>query len=333
MFCTYKETPVQLAASPRMKARSFQGIGRRVSDGGAVVAPPPSILERDKPAVCIVIAAVAVASCPSHDSFEIYLASAAQHPSGYLGGLAALAERIILAVSVETHAYILLRIGAHKGRHFVGIFGMWVPLPLLAFKVPRLSVCRDGEVPHEAFALLCIIGWVLATSAERYALRHGVCSLNAVRAGRIWTVLTANVVHFSPIHLLHNVMQVLTLGPVLHSALGCDVMAVLLLFSALTASVASLVWNGMVCRRPNEGSAGASGVAMGMIAANAALYPRVVVRLYGVEMHWAALPFVHLAIDAACCGVDLAAHAGGAACGWMLVRRWRGSWYTWGSGW
>ena len=322
----------QLAASP-MKSRSFQGVGRRVSDGGAVVAPPPSILERAKPALCVVIAAVAVASCPSHDSFEIYLASAAQHPSGYLGGLAALAERIILAVSVETHAYILLRIGAHKGRHFVGIFGMWVPLPLLAFKVPRLSVCRDGEVPHEAFALLCIIGWVLATSAERYALRHGVCSLNAVRAGRIWTVLTANVVHFSPIHLLHNVMQVLTLGPVLHSALGCDVMAVLLLFSALTASVASLVWSGVVCRRPNEGSAGASGVAMGMIAANAALYPRVVVRLYGVEMHSAALPFVHLAIDAACCGVDLAAHAGGAACGWMLVRRWRGSWYTWGSGW
>ena len=310
--------------------RAFRGAGRRVGDGEVVPeAPLANGLDALKVAIGIAVIAVAVALCPSHDSFEAYLAAAADHPSGFLGGLSALAERLRIAVAADTHSYLVCRTGSHRGRRFVGAFGTWVPLPSLpSLSLPDLTagmgVCRDAEVPHELFVLICCAGFVLANLAPRFCIRHGVSSLSAVRSGRVWTLLSANAVHFSAVHLLHNLLQLLALGPVLHSALGCERMATLLLSSAVCASAASLVWNGVLGDRPHDGSVGASGVAMACIAANAALYPHVVVRFYGVEMQAAAVPLVHLAIDAFAGGgaMDVAAHVGGAACGWGLVRSW-----------
>jgi hypothetical protein len=88
--------------------------------------------------VCCIVYAVAVASCPSHDSYGtyLYLAIAAQHPSG---ALAALTQVIRIAVSVETQVYFgVLRIGAHQGWIHVGIFGMWVPICAVFGWIPNL---------------------------------------------------------------------------------------------------------------------------------------------------------------------------------------------------
>jgi len=313
---------------------AFRGEGRRVGDGAAV--PGQSALSAPEGltiAMCVGIIGVALALCPSHDSFEAYLAKAAEHPSGFLGSLSAIAERLSISVMAETRSLLIMRTGSHRKRQFIGAFGTWVPVPTLP-SLPTLSlpgfatasVCRDGHMPHELFALMCCFGFIFAQFAPRTCMHHGTSSLSAIRAGRFWTLLTSNVVHFSPAHLLHNVFQILSIGPVVHAALGCERAAVLLLSSALASSMASVLWHGYVTRQPNDASAGGSGVAMALMAANAALYPHILVRFYGIEIQAAALPWVHLLVDAIAGGgmMDVIAHAGGAACGWVLVRHyWR----------
>ena len=76
---------------------------------------------------------------------------------------------------------------------------------------------------------------------------------------------------------------------------------------------------------------------MGLVAANAALYPHVLVRMYGVEMGAQQLLMVYLLLDVVqhqggpaggggMRQVDVSAHAGGAAVGWVLATRWRRWW-------
>ena len=76
---------------------------------------------------------------------------------------------------------------------------------------------------------------------------------------------------------------------------------------------------------------GASGVAMALVAANAALFPSVGVRMYGVELSAHHLPLAYLLLDAFSARgqrgeVDLSSHVGGAIAGWVLAQRWK-PWY------
>lgn len=273
--------------------------------------------------------AAAAAACPSHDAFEAYLNAASAHPSGFLGSLTSIAEKLVISVSAETRSFVIFRTGTFRGRRFVGACGSWVRLP--SFDIPNLggaaaSVCRaDGGAPHEQLALLCVVGFVLMRLSPGRCHRHGLCTLNALRSGRVWTALTSNLLHAEPVHLLHNLLQILHFGPVVHAALGCEHALQLLVASALASSLASVVWHGLMNRRRGEGSIGASGVAIALVSANAALFPRHTVSMYGLELSAAAVPFVYILLDALATRgqhgeVDVAAHAGGAAAGWALAQ-------------
>ena len=322
---------------------AYRGQGRRLHDGAPVAAAPPARLSH---ALVVFGAVLAVATCPSHDAFEAHLAAAAAHPSGYLGKVFAVAERLSISVTAESSSYLLVRIGRHKGRRFLGIVGTWFSVPRLPsppsfarLSLPRLGasewMCSSPGAagPHEQFALLCCIGFLCLQMAPQLTMRHGYCNLRALRSGRVWTVLTANLVHGNLYHLMHNAINVLHLGPVVSSALGCDHFVSLLLVAMIATSAASVAWNDLVKARPGGGSVGASGVTMALVAANAALYPRVVVRMYGVELTAAQVPLVHILLDAmsASAGgagrdLDVSAHVGGAVAGWVLGQRWR-PWY------
>ena len=302
--------------------------------------------------------------------------------------LTAIANRLRVSISAESQSWLLFRIGSDRGRHFVGVFGTWLSLPAPTRGLIAAATCLpggEGGTPHELFALLCVGAFVLANVAPSIVRRHGECSLNALLAGRPWVVLTCNVVHYSPGHLLNTLLCVLNLGPVLHVMLGCERSAGLLVGASLSASVASLLWHGLLGGRPADTSVGGSGVAMALLAANAALFPRVAVTMYGIELEAWALPLAHLCdlclartlhlqslehihhaaplplLPAAfisapllwcghddallcvrCCvrfvdvlagngAVDVAAHAGGAACGWAIATRrlQEGAW-SWG---
>ena len=64
---------------------------------------------------------------------------------------------------------------------------------------------------------------------------------------------------------------------------------------------------------------------------NAALFPQVAVVMYGVELTAWQVPLLYLFFDALSASgrrgdVDVSAHAGGAAAGWLLASRWRPWW-------
>lgn len=311
--------------------------GYRLRDGQEIEAawyafPPLAILT-------IVGLVILMAWCPSHDSFEAYLAAAAAHPSAWLSGLSNLAEKLRIAVAAETKSYIIFRTGTFRGRKFVGACGTWFGLPAIptstVLQMPSLatSVCQtDGAAPHEQLALLFIFGFAAFQFAPRVCMRHGICSLEAVQSGRLWTAVTANLIHANPAHLLHNMLQVLHLAPIVQSAIGCEKALLLLLGCMLGASAASVLWHGILGGKRHAGSVGGSGVAMGLVAANGALFPRVKVIMYGFELNAASVPLVYLLFDVLSSAgqrggdIDISAHAGGAVTGWLLATRWKPWW-------
>ena len=305
--------------------------GRRLRDG--VIVREPLTISPYRAVVFAAALVTALATCPSHDSFATYLGATLAHPSGVFGGLSRAFESLSIAVSADSHSYLLFRVGSFRGERFVGLYGTWLWLPVPA---TSLAVCdgAGGGAPHELFLALCLVALVLWQVAPRFMWRHAACSLRAVQQGRVHTMLTANVSHLHPLHLLHNALQLLHFGSILRSALGCERLLTLLATSSVASSAASLLWHALA-ERPSEASVGASGVACALVAANAALFPDTLVHFYGIEMPAAHQLIVFVALDlAAQAGgerpVDGAAHAGGAACGWLLARRWRGlPWWRW----
>ena len=316
--------------------------GRRLVDG-AIVRDDSSWPSLSLHTVLMVgVPLAAVASCPSHDSFASYLSAMASHPSGLLGGLSSLLERAAIALQAESTSWMLFRVARYRGELYLGLFGTWVPTALdvpmpslphwASLHEPWELVCSQGRSPHEAFVLACLVCFVLWQTAPRPMYRHAVCSLRAVQQGRVWVMLTANVSHASGYHLLHNALQLLHFGPLLRATLGCERLSQLLVCAAVCSSSASMLWHGVLKSRPGEGSLGASGVVLSLVAANAALYPDFPVRMYGIDMTAVQQLLVYLLLDvlASSSGrsLDASAHVGGAACGWMLAKRWRGSGFS-----
>ena len=298
----------------------FRAPGRRLGDGA--YAPPGSPNGTTVTlgwAALLAFAVAMVAWCPTHDSFETYLVAASAHPSGFMGKISTLAEKLRVAVTAESKYMFIVRVGKHRGRRFLGACGTWVALPLLpdlgrfgqlttGLHGVTAAFCSDnGSDPHELFALLCIIGWLMVEFAPRRTWPNALCNLSSLRSGRVWTVFTSNLVHANPVHLLNNLIQVLHFGPLIHHTLGCESAITLLACAMLASSFASILWHDIYKGRHGSGSIGASGVGMALVAANAALYPRVVVQMYGVELSAAQVPLVYLLLDA----VSLSAGHGG----------------------
>ena len=217
--------------TPTGSTRLSAMVGRRLSDG-AVVAEPAS--DQLRWIVSSVLLLVAAGSCPSHDSFTAYLGAMAQHPSDLLGGLSAIVESVHIAVAATSSSWLVLRIGRFRSDPYLGVFGTWFPLPSLDVPWPSFDVrwpsslttdpwgmvCSGGRSPHESFVLLCLLGFAMWRLVPRAMHRHAVCSLRAVQEGRVWVLLSANVSHASVLHLLHNALQLMHFGPILHASLG-----------------------------------------------------------------------------------------------------------------
>ena len=119
-------------------------------------------------------------------------------------------------------------------------------------------------------------------------------------------------------------------GPLLHAALGCERFAVLLASACVATSGGSLLWSGLR-GRTREGSVGASGVAMALLAANSVLFPSVHTRMFGVELPPSTTVLVYLVLDLLNQqgATDVSAHAAGALCGLVLARRWGAPAWLW----
>lgn len=153
----------------------------------------------------------------------------------------------------------------------------------------------------------------------RWGTNFGPLTLN----GEPWRLFTSMFLHFGPVHLILNIVALLSVGMVAEKILGNARFAFLYLCAGLAGSLASLIWN------PEVNSAGASGAIFGVFGAWLALMltpetgiPPTVAR----KNRNAALTLIAINVLYGFThpGIDNAAHIGGLlmgfALGWVLAR-------------
>ncbi len=143
--------------------------------------------------------------------------------------------------------------------------------------------------------------------------RFGAAHSAAVLVGaEYWRLATAMLLHFDLLHLIFNSLCLVQLGPLIEGAVGRSRYMVLYFVSGVVGFVFSAA--AMLVRGPVL-SAGASGVVFGLIAAGLVLgYVRrdaSVAHFRQGLVKWLVLGVIISVLP----GVDLMAHAGGAAAG------------------
>jgi len=78
---------------------------------------------------------------------------------------------------------------------------------------------------------------------NKFLRENFVCSLDNVRAGRWWVVLSSSLAHISVIHLGANMLTLWSIGPPLVAMCGAPAFLALWVTSELCCSAASLWWD------------------------------------------------------------------------------------------
>ena len=135
--------------------------------------------------------------------------------------------------------------------------------------------------------------------------------------GQWWRLLTATFLHFGLLHLALNMWALWGAGQLVEKLYGRASFLTLYLFSGLSGSIASLLWN------PGVNSAGASGAIFGVFGGLLAFMARGNMRVPRsvLSAHRnSALAFVayNLIYGAAHSGIDNAAHIGGLVGGFLI---------------
>lgn len=197
---------------------------------------------------------------------------------------------------------------------------------------PSPSLLADLELQREAdaipknrlpvvtvaLALTCLVVYVMLVDAygpfpEAAELRAaGGASREALADGDWWTLLTANVLHATPWHLLLNLIALVLIGVLLEREVGWSRFAVL----CAVAAVASMGLG--VLLQIGAGVVGASGIVYG-IAAWAVVRDLHRTRALGI-VAWSILP-IGLIYTFLVPGISIGAHIGGLLAGLAVGRR------------
>lgn len=110
--------------------------------------------------------------------------------------------------------------------------------------------------------------------------QHFLVSTEAIRSGRVWTVLTSEFSHIEPRHLLFNMIGLWVFGNAVHQVIRDALFIKLYVVSAILASVAHVVF-GLFTGDPT-GALGASGAVMGIAVVYALLFPNRTLLLFFV---------------------------------------------------
>lgn len=151
----------------------------------------------------------------------------------------------------------------------------------------------------------------------------GALTITDLKRGFVWQLLTYQLLHAGPLHLIFNMMWLYLIGPIVEPMLGKRRFLILYGFSGVVGGVAFLVWQMLV----RDGSAavlvGASGSILGVMAAATCVAPRYSIRLWfppiTIQLWVIFVVAVALALLSVRLGYDNAggdaAHLGGAAAG------------------
>lgn len=147
--------------------------------------------------------------------------------------------------------------------------------------------------------------------------RMGANDAERIALGEPWRLLSSTLLHAGALHLGVNLFALWSLGGVLERPLGTRRFIVLWTMSALAGSLASTL------TQRSALTVGASGALFGLVAALATLalrrpdlFPRSKRRKRRRQL---AAPITLVLVSSLSIGSDLAAHAGGALCGLVLV--------------
>jgi membrane associated rhomboid family serine protease len=201
----------------------------------------------------------------------------------------------------------------------------------LAYAVQRVTEMREGAAAgierrlqtREGRTVLGFIGaniavycaWKVLPSA--FMVRHFTSSLEAMRRGRVWTALMANLSHMGIFHLAANMYLLDMFGHEVAAIITPERFVVLYIAGGLASVMASLAARRVM--RNNVLSLGASGSVMAVITAFTCLFPN---RELSILNTWTLPATDALALWALCdaCGllgsfgkVDFGAHLGGLA--------------------
>src|SRR2546429_7163551 len=196
---------------------------------------------------------------------------------------------------------------------------------------PAREMLAVSGVPWVTLLLLLACTWVLlAAGGLRTSLSvSGLLAYGAkatpliLDRGETWRLLSANLLHKDLLHLAFNAFAIWNVGGALERAVRPADYLALIIFAALSTTVASAVG-------PDSISRGASGIAFGVLAASAAFGWRRAVRgrlraHFGLRL----LPWLFALFVAGLgsAGVDNWGHAGGVLAGtlcgvFLTPRQW-----------
>lgn len=172
-----------------------------------------------------------------------------------------------------------------------------------------------------------------------FMYRHFTCSLQNLRQGRVYTLLTACFSHATPLHFLFNNMALYSMGPLAMPLFSPDVGDFLNFYvgTGVVSTLCAVLFQGLraVVRRaqPFEGAClGASGCVYGVFALVACMYPKaefVLIFLPTFPINAGTLFPVMCAFESVACVYSLfrqsplahAAHLSGAGIGYAYFLR------------
>ena len=225
-----------------------------------------------RPLICAgALAAACTMGCPSEPSLVAAL-------DAHHARFGALIEPALREGPLSVRGCGVASVATHSELLWLGVLGQW--LPLLPISPAALQRWASAASAAQLVIGAAALGYVLRRLLpRRTAERHLAVSYeNAVRRGRVWTLLTASVSPAGLVHLLHAAALLLLAAPPLEAHLGRARLIGAFALAGLTASVGAAVAQ-LPFRSRAAARSSISGAVMGVLALRAALLPAEPVRL------------------------------------------------------
>ena len=167
-------------------------------------------------------------------------------------------------------------------------------------------------------AVFLVLSFLGDTEDAQFMYTHGACYTPAILDGEYWRLLTGMFLHFGAVHLIMNMVCLISIGDMLETMAGPVRYLVIFLLGGLAGNLVSMAWDMHTLRYAV--SAGASGAVFAVIGAlfvymlrtKSVQGERMVRRMGIMVVLMAAEGFTQT-------GTDNAAHIGGLLAGMLLA--------------
>lgn len=140
--------------------------------------------------------------------------------------------------------------------------------------------------------------WQMGLKSQFFMANHFVTKWTALEDGRFWTLLTAVFSHNLFLHLLVNMLVLLSFGSILERVMGSLRFIRFYLIAGVISSITHSAVSNFLMNTPDRGAVGASGSIAGLVLLFSLMFPKQKLLVFGIipiPALWGALAFI--AID------------------------------------